>query len=165
MKSRIVVAFLMPLCFSSVAVAANPNQAQFNVKITVAAGCTLTSSGDIDFSSVVGTAAQPANAVTNLTATCTSSTPYTITFLGLYDSDPTTKVMKGTTGNTDTLTYQLVDTTSGTTVYGNDSDHAFSGTGTGSAQTVSIAAKLLNWSSKAVKPDAYSDTVTATITY
>ena len=39
------------------------------------------------------------------------------------------------------------------------------GTGSGVAQATSIAAKINNWTSRAVRPDNYSDLVTVTVEY
>jgi spore coat protein U-like protein len=141
----------------------------FDVTIEVQAGCTIAAT-DINFGQVAGNTATPANSNSTLTVNCTASTPYDISFAGLADTAAgTLKTLAGLTGgNTDTLSYSIVNAATPTTVYGSTSGalgNGLSSTGTGSAQTHTVAAKLNNWTAKAVTPDTYKDTVTATVTY
>ena len=146
--------------------AATPATATMNVTLSVTAGCTV-SAPDLTFGSFQGSqTAAPPNASSMLSVTCTNGTPYTVAFASPNDLDATgvNKKMIGAALATNTLAYEIVNASAPTTVYGSDTAHQISATGTGAAQTTAIAAMLTDWS--AFKPiDSYSDVVTVSVAY
>lgn len=152
------------------AVIQNPATAQFNVTITIAKQCTVIGPATIDFGTVgaadlVG--ASP-TAAQNFTVLCSRGTPYTIGFSSGNDAPTggTTHVMKGTGANTDSVSYNLLDATSGATNTSplSASSSVISGTGTGLTQTRTLQAKIISYTAP-VMPDTYTDTVTLSVAY
>lgn len=72
--------------------------------------------------------------------------------------------MKGTGQNGDVIQYNLFDATTNSVTPLSASTSVISDTGTGAAQSKTIKAQILNYTSD-VTPDVYTDTVTMTITY
>lgn len=133
------------------------------VSVTVATNCTV--SGDtLSFGTYNGAALTGTSS--GLTVTCTNGTPYNIGLDGGINGGTAggTLYMKLGSG-TQTVSYQLFSNSGDTTAWGSTiGTNTVASTGTGSAQTPfkiygSIPA------GQAVVPGAYSDTVTATVTY
>jgi spore coat protein U-like protein len=132
----------------------------FQVTATVQATC-LISATNLAFGTYTGA---QTDATSTISVTCTSSTPYNV---GL---DPgtatgatvTTRRMSGPGGAL--LGYALYRDAAHTQNWGNTvgTDTA-SGTGTGSAQSLTVYGRLA--ASQYVTPGAYADTITATISY
>ena len=158
------VAFIASL---QVILCASPGQgatstAQFNVTATVAPTC-LISAADLGFGVYTGTAI---NTSTTLTVTCTNTTTYQIggdngqnsQFVGVY-----AKYMAGPSSSK--LRYHLYIDSARTIEWGSTAGtNEIAGTGTGAAQTITVYGTVGAGSFGAV-PGAYTDTVTATVTY
>lgn len=138
--------------------------AQFNVTLTIQANCTV-SANPLAFGTT-GVLASAINQQTTLSITCTNSTPYNVGLDagGVSGSTVAARLMAGTaSGNTSTtLGFQLFQDSGHTTVWGNtQGTDTVGGTGTGSAQTLSVYGQVQTQSTP--KPDTYQTTVTATI--
>jgi spore coat protein U-like protein len=102
-------------------------------------------------------------ATTTVSATCTLGTPYNI---GLDPGTGTggTVAARKMTYLTNTLTYSLYQDSGHSTVWGNTiGTNTVTGTGNGAIQSLTVYGLIP--ASQLVTPGAYTDTVTATITY
>lgn len=98
-----------------------------------------------------------------LTVTCTLSTPYSVGLDAGTGSGSTTTTRKMTNGS-NSLSYQLFRDAGHTLNFGQTSGtDTSSGNGSGLAQLITIYGQILP--SQNAAPGAYTDTVTATITY
>lgn len=175
-KRVLPFAFTFAALASGAAMAAeNPATSQFDVKMTVAAACSVAAgtASDIDFGTQDASATNLA-AQNTISVTCSKGTAYTI---GLTPSNGSTTgagVMAAqnvppVTGNTDTVAYQLRSAAGQAgAVWGNTNTsgsvvgNGVAGTGDGTAKTHTVYATV---PSANVTPDAYKDTVTVTVRY
>lgn len=134
----------------------------FQVTATVADSCIVTA-GDLNFGSY-----DPASILdgfSNITATCTAQTPYTIGLdAGLNAGGTTARRMKGDDADTTLLSYDLYSDATRTTIWGATA-------GTTVAQSV-LTGGALHYTvygripaSQYVPAANYVDTVTVTVTY
>lgn len=148
--------------------AATTATGQFNVTITIQKQCAFTTPSTINLGTVGSNDLKTtATAATQpYSVTCSKGTGYTLGFSSSNDLavGSSTHQMKGTSSNTDVIQYNLFDATSNGTTPLNASSAVISDTGTGTAQSKSIKAQVVNYTTD-VTPDVYTDTVTMTITY
>ncbi|MEM5314448.1 spore coat U domain-containing protein [Paraburkholderia sp. JHI869] len=138
--------------------------ATFNVTLTLQANCAI-SANPLSFGTN-GVLSTAVNQQSTLSVTCTNTTPYNVgldagTVTG---SSVTSRLMAGTTtGNTSTTVgFQLYQDAGHTTIWGNtQGTNTVAGTGTGSAQTLSVYGQVPAQATP--KPDTYQTTVTATV--
>lgn len=168
-KTTLIAAAAAAL-LGSMAVPAQADTAStnFNVKITITKACSLASTppADINLGSYASTADfNTVQGSTSIAVTCSNQTPYTVTLTPTnVTSNTGAGVMKSAAPtNTDTVNYQLTHSTTKTDVWGNTAANQYSGTGTGSAQTLTAYANPT--STLNVAPDTYTDKVTVTLTY
>jgi spore coat protein U-like protein len=169
MKKLLLVSVLAALSsIGSLAVAAQVT-ASFDVKLTVQKACNVSAGTAIDFGSVASTSTTDLAGSTTISVTCSNRLPYTIGLTSTKNPTSTTGagLLKGaTTGNTDTVGYQLRKATgTGGAIWGNTvgtNTLAVSGTGLAQSQTVyaTLPGTGLN-----VQADTYSDTVTVSVDY
>jgi spore coat protein U-like protein len=138
--------------------------ATFNVTLTIQANCTI-SANPLAFGTS-GLLSSALNQSTTLSVTCTNTTPYNVGLDGgnVSGSTVTNRLLAGTaTGNTSTtVNFQLYQDTGRTMVWGNtQGTNTITGTGTGSAQTISVYGQIASQTTP--KPDTYQSTVTATV--
>lgn len=158
-KSAIIAASCLGALAAPNGAQAASTTATMNNTATVAAFCTVATT-----SLAFGTYTSAANATTTatVTATCTNTTSYTVA------------LDKGTNGATETARLMKAGSSAATLSYGIYSDSGYttnwgttagsqSGTGNGSAQTLTAYGKIP--SGQFVTPDSYTDTVTVTLTY
>jgi spore coat protein U-like protein len=171
LRATMRVAFVGALLLAAVpAPAAEKKTTEFEVYLDVGNVCTLSKGGDVDFGRVVATGgSQELVANGSLVVRCTLPTAYSITLdAGLHGAGINGRKMADSQGRT--LGYRLFSGTNGLC-----GDWAGAQWGDGSAgtcvysftnyaadQTVQIKGRLTLTSAAA---GAYSDTVTATITY
>ena len=150
------VGFLALGLASTPAVAATANTT-FSVTASVAATCSISAS-TLAFGAYTGVVN---NATTTLSVYCTNTTPYNVGLdAGLSGGTVTTRAMKS---GANTLAYWLYSDTNRTVNWGNTTGSWVGGTGTGSAQTLTVYGQI-----PAGEPmfiGSYSDTITATVTY
>jgi spore coat protein U-like protein len=154
---------------------ADTSTATFQVKLTIIKGCAVSTPADINLGSGLSAGtlnSSGATGTTNFTVTCTNGTGYTIGFSGINDgADTTTHNMKGVASGL-SIPYQLTDTTTGASntkplsAISAATPSVISDKGTGSAQPKTIQAAVIAKSIPGgAGPDAYSDTVTLTLSY
>jgi spore coat protein U-like protein len=167
MKTSIALATLLVFGASAVTATAatSPVTATFQVKMTIQKACTVTagSGSDIDLGTVDSTAVDTSSSNT-ISVTCSNTTPY---YVGLAPSNANTAgagTMAGTSG--DNVPYQLYSD-AGTTIWGNTATstavgNGVAGTGTGSAQSLTVYATA---PSANFTPGDYADTVTVNVNF
>ncbi len=135
--------------------------ATFAVTATVVATCT-TSAGPLAFGTYTGV---QANATTTVTVTCTNTTPYNIGLnAGLGVTPTATFTTRKMTGPSATLNYSLGKDAAQAANWGNTvAVDTVAGTATGSPIAVTIYGRIP--AGQFVAPNAYTDTITATVTY
>ena len=153
----------------SATMAANATTAQntFQVTATITSSCTVSGSA-LNFGSAIDplAAGVPLDASSTLTVTCSNTTPYAVSLNAGSNaggaSNFTSRTMKS---GANTLGYQLYLDSGRTTVFGDGtaSSSTKSGTGSGSAQSISVYGRVPTQAG--VVPGSYTDTVTVTITY
>jgi spore coat protein U-like protein len=148
---------------SGTALASTATQS-FTVQITLTASCIFSSAtGALNFGSAQRVIDSNVDAATTLNVQCTNTTPYNIGLSAGGGSGATFAARK-MTGGSATVTYSLYSDSSRTTVWGDTvGSNTVSGTGSGSTQAITVYGRVPAQSTPA--PGAYSDTVTATITY
>ncbi len=140
----------------------------FQVLITVAKACSVTagSASNIDFGSV-SSSATGLTANSNISVTCSKSTPYNIGLLPSNNSTTGAGVMSPAVAGPDTVAYQLRSVSATGPVWGSTATptavgNGVAGTGTGTAQTIPVFATVANAN---VTPGNYADTVTVQVNY
>jgi len=161
-KRTLLIAALLSPGLSMALTAGNT----FQVTATVISSCTV-SGTTLNFGNTIDSLATPTpvDATSTLTVTCSNTMPYTVSLnaganAGGASNFGTRKMKSGS----NTLAYQLYTDTGRSTVWGDGTASSTSaGTGTGSAQTLSIYGRLPSIANAV--PGAHTDTVTVTITY
>lgn len=137
----------------------------FTVTLTVTANCTI-SAQPLSFGNSAGILTA-INATTTITATCTNTTPYSVgldagTVTG---SAVSNRLLGSGTGTVVTIPFQLYQDPARSTVWGaTGSTAVVSGTGNGSAQTLTVYGQVPVPTAQPA-PGAYTTTITATIAY
>jgi len=136
------------------------------VTLTVTANCTI-SATSLPFGTT-SSLATVLNQTGSLGVTCTNTTPYTVGLDGgnVVASTVAIRLMAGTsTGNTTTtVPYQLYADAARTTIWGNTTGAWMAGVGNGGTQTLTVYGQV-PVAAITPKPDLYSSTVVATITF
>jgi spore coat protein U-like protein len=152
------VGLLGTLAFNLPAVAATAT-ATMTVSATVDATCLITAT-PLAFGAYAGT---QTDATSTLSVTCSNTTPYNVGLdAGLATGATVTSRAMTITGAS--LLYSLFQDAGRTTNWGNTvGTDTVAGTGTGSAQTLTVYGRIE--AGQFVTPGAYTDTITATVTY
>jgi spore coat protein U-like protein len=118
-------------------------------------------STNLNFGSAVSLASLLTSTST-LTATCSSTTPYTVGLNGgnANATDPTQRKMANGASQ---ITYGLYQSNGASSPWGNTSSNWVSGTGSGSGQALTVYGRVPIQTTPA--PAVYSDTIVATVTY
>ncbi|BEP35020.1 spore coat U domain-containing protein [Variovorax sp. V59] len=166
-KLSLIVAATLAVTTSAVLAATSPATATFQVLITVAKACSVVAGAGskIDFGTVDSSATN-LSGNSNISVTCSKTTPYNIGLLPSNNSTTGAGVMSPATGS-DTVAYQLRSVSATGAVWGSTATstavgNGVAGTGTGAAQTIPVYATV---ASANVTPGAYSDTVTVQVNY
>jgi spore coat protein U-like protein len=136
--------------------------ANFDVTLTLVANCVI-AANPLNFGSSQGVLTSNVSVNTTLSVTCSNTTPYNV---GLNagtgaGSVGTTRYMSGTGANTATVAFNLFQA-AGATLWGNtQGTNTLGGTGTGSAQTLTVYGQIPSQTTP--MPDAYKSTITATV--
>ena len=156
------VAAALPVTGTAATYLNGSNNTTFDVTLKIVANCVI-SAAPLDFGQTQGVLASNVSVNTNLSVTCTNTTPYNVGLNAGTGSGSvgTTRYLAGTGGNTATVQYNLFQT-AGATVWGNtQGTDTHSGTGTGAAQTITVYGQVPVQSTPA--PDTYKSTITATV--
>jgi spore coat protein U-like protein len=132
----------------------------FNVTATVQATC-LVSATAMGFGTYTGVAIPTTSTVS---VTCTNTTPYNVGLNAGTSTGATVSARKMTGPAGALLTYALYSDSGRTTNWGNTvGTDTVSGIGNGSAQPLTVYGQLA--ASQYLAPGAYTDTITATVTW
>lgn len=134
----------------------------FDVTMKIIADCTIASNA-LDFGQSQGVLATSVSVNTTLSVTCTNTTLYNVGLNAGTGTGSTTaaRVMSGTGANTSTVAFNLYQA-AGATNWGNSQGtDTRSGTGTGSAQTLTVYGVVPAQATP--QPDTYKSTITATV--
>ena len=158
LKSAAAVVGVLALGYASTANASTA-QASLSVNATIQSSCII-AAAPLNFGPYNST---QLDGSTQLTVTCTNTTPYTVSLnQGTNGTSVTARKMKD--AGTDLLNYSLFSDTGRTVNWGNTgASDEVSGTGNGNAQTLNVYGRIPG--GQALIIGTYSDTVTATVTY
>jgi spore coat protein U-like protein len=133
----------------------------FNVTVTIAATCVVTSATNLNFGSQ-GVLSANVNQTSTITVTCTNTTPYNIGLnQGVNGSSVTTRQMSSGSA---LINYSLFSNSGMTTNWGNSvGTNTVAATGNGSAQAFTVYGQIPAQTTPA--PGTYTDTITITVTY
>jgi spore coat protein U-like protein len=148
------------LSLSNLPASASTATTTFSVTATVQSTC-LISASNLAFGTYSGSLI---NMTTTLSVTCTNSTTYNVGLSAGTASGATvtTRAMTGPGGAT--LSYAMYQDSGHTTNWGDTvGTDTKSGTGNGSAQTLTVYGQLA--AGQYPTPGSYTDTITATVTY
>ena len=168
-KPSLLLASILAITATSAVMAAQTSST-FQVLITVAKACSVTAgtASDIKFGTV-DSSATGLVASSNISVTCSKTTPYNVGLMPSNTSATGAGAMKPTvpTANNDTVAYQLRSGSATGPIWGNTATatsvgNGVAGTGNGAAQTIPVFATVANAN---VTPDSYADTVTVTVNY
>lgn len=167
-KLSLIVAATLAVTTSAVLAATSPATATFQVLITVNKACSVIAgtASNIDFGAV-DSSATGLSASSNISVTCSKSTPYNVGLLPSNNSTTGGGVMSPIVVGPDTVAYQLRSVSATGPVWGSTATatavgNGVAGTGTGAAQTIPVFATVANAN---VTPGAYADTVTVLVNY
>ena len=149
------------LCASSAGAATATGS--FNVTMTINGECVLQSAGTVAFpaSGVLSTAK---DATGTLSVQCTNSLPYTVALDAGTGAGATTAARKMSGAGGSSITYSLYRDAARTLVWGSTAGtDTAAGTGTGSAQSLTVYGRAPSQSTPAA--GSYADTIQVTITY
>ena len=143
---------------SALIYAANQQSTQFNVSVTIKETCNITAanSSDLDFGSI-NRASKGSNQSNHLAVTCTQGTFYRIAL-------QSQRAMANAASNNAKIPYTLYQDANRTTLWGADTQNAYSNTGTGNTQKIPVWGQV-NQANTNVPAGQYTDKVTAVITY
>jgi spore coat protein U domain-containing protein, fimbrial subunit CupE1/2/3/6 len=134
----------------------------FTVSATIAATCIINSASNLNFGSV-GVLSANVDQTSTISVQCTNTTGYNIGLdagTGTGASVATRKLTNGAV----TINYTLYSDPSHSTVWGNTvSTDTVAATGNGAAQSYTVYGRIPAQTTPA--PNAYSDTITVTVTY
>jgi spore coat protein U-like protein len=151
------IGLLGSLALGPPAVAAT-NTATFQVTATVQATC-LISATNLNFGTYAGI---QTDATSTVTVTCTNTTPYNVGLNAGLATGATVTTRKMTGPAAALLAYSLSQTNDRTTNWGNTAG-TDTGVGNGTAQALTVFGRVA--AAQFVAPGAYTDTITATITF
>jgi len=158
-KSALPVAVLgfLALGLTSTPAAATTSNTTFQVTASVVATCSISASA-LPFGAYTGVALSNS---TTVSVYCTNTTPYNVGLdAGLSGGTVTTRAMKS---GANKLNYSLTSDSAGLVNWGNTSGSWVGGTGSGSAQSITVYGQV-----PALQPltiGTYTDTITATVNY
>jgi spore coat protein U-like protein len=150
----------LALCLAPTSASASTSvPTTFSVTATVQATC-LISATTLAFGTYTGVVA---NNTSTVTVTCTNTTPYTLGLDAGTSTGATVTTRKMTGPSSALLSYSLFSDGSRTVNWGNTTGSWVSGTGNGAGQGITVYGQV--GAGQYVTPGAYSDTITATVTY
>lgn len=146
---------------------ATPVTNTFQVTATITSSCTVSGS-NLNFGSAIDplAAGVPLDASSNLTVSCSNSTPYSVSLNAGANAGGTANfTSRAMISGGNSLAYQLYLDSGRSSVWGDgtSSSATKSGTGTGSAQTIPVYGRIPSLAN--VVPGSYTDTVTVTVSY
>lgn len=156
-------ALLMALCcFGQSHAEAATATGSFNVRVTIAGTCVVTTAADLDFGTQ-GVLAANIDQTSTITVTCTNTTAYNIGLdKGLHGASTTTRQMKA--AGPALINYSLFSDAGRTVNWGDIvGTDTVAATGTGTAQNFTVFGRIPPQASPV--PALYTDTITITVTF
>jgi spore coat protein U-like protein len=149
------------LCFVGGEAEESTATGSFNVQVTIASTCVVTSATNLNFGTQ-GVLSAAVNQTSTITVTCTNTTPCNIGLdKGLNGSSVTTRQMSSGSA---TINYSLFSNAGMITNWGNTvGTDTIAGTGNGSGQAYTVYGQIPAQTTAA--PATYTDTIAATVTY
>jgi spore coat protein U-like protein len=155
-----LAAVVVTLAFAPMFAFAGTTTTPIAVSATVATDCSVTAN-PLAFGSYSGAVN---NVSTTIAVTCTNTTPYTVGLgAGSGSGATVTNRLMTISAGTQTLGYGLYQDSGHATNWGNSTGSWVSGTGAGSAQTLTIYGQIA--AGQYPTPGSYTDSVTVTVTY
>jgi spore coat protein U-like protein len=134
----------------------------FQVQITIQAQCVIGSASTLDFGTQ-GVLTANIDQSSTVQVQCTNTTPYNIGLDAGTGSGATVATRKMTNGAA-TINYTLYSNSGRTTVWGNTiGTDTISAAGNGASQSYTVYGRVPTQTTPA--PNAYTDTITVTVTY
>jgi len=159
-KSSAAVLGVLALGLGSTSVIAGTANTPFQVTATVQATC-LISAGAMAFGTYTGVVA---DATSTISVTCTNTTPYNVGLSAGTTTGATVTSRKMAGPGTDQLSYGLFRNPAHSNNWGETvGTDTVADSGSGSAQSITVYGEVP--AAQYVVPGAYTDTITATITY
>lgn len=164
------IALAVAAALSAGSAVAGSGTANFNVKLNVTGTCTFAGGGDLDFGTKSADEVKNGNLVTNegkLNVKCTKGLPYTVAIGNGSNSDGSSRRMKNAAGDFVKYgLYQDTGTGSAWTATGLAQTSGTSNTANLDAgQDYKVYANILANANTGVAVGAYTDAVTATLTF
>ncbi|AQS41897.1 MAG: Secreted pili protein involved in motility and biofilm formation [Candidatus Tokpelaia hoelldobleri] len=147
------------VCLSVTAGFAATSTGNLNVTLTIVGGCGILTTTPVNF----GTASYISgnlSAQGSISVVCSLNVPYTIGLDGGQSGSISARHMMN---GASTVTYQLYQDSSFSTVWGNSTGQYYNGTGTGLAQVIPVYGQVAG--PQAVVTGLYQDSVVVTVTY
>lgn len=168
MKLPIVVKSVLPAAFVGVlALSLTPISASASTSITTTFAVTATvqstcivSASPMAFGTYTGAVS---NSTSTVSVTCTNTTPYTVGLNPGSASGATVTTRQMTGPSSALLNYALYSDSSRSVNWGNTTGSWVSGTGSGAVQALTVYGQVA--AGQFASPGAYTDTITATVTY
>jgi len=162
MRPAALAATCLSIALSASPAGAGSTTAQFDVTLTIQAGCEVTGPNDLDFGthSFIDSAI---TATTTFSIRCSSGTTGTIALNGGSGASQSISTRTMETGGS-SITYNLYTAADYLTIWGNGTTGAtVTHSGTGSAATLTIYGRVPSQIAPAT--GVYSDTITMTVTF
>ncbi len=157
-----VVGLALTLALMPIPVSAGTASTTMPVTMTITAGCTVSATAVAFGTQPALTSATTASGT--LSVTCTSTTPYTVGLDKGGGAGATTSIRKMTGPGSALINYGLYQNAALTTNFGNTvGTDTVSGTGIGTAQTITVYGQVPAQASPA--PGSYADVVNVTVTF
>ncbi len=163
MKTKLLALLCGAAVLAVPAAIAATTSTTFNVTANVVATCAVTAT-NLAFGNYDAALGTPVDATSTVNVTCTNGHGYTVDLNAGTGSGATVAVRRMTNGG-NTLDYSMYTDAARTTVWGDGtlSTSTQAGTGNGAAQALTVYGRIPT--GQFVTAGAYSDTVTATVTY
>lgn len=152
----------MPVATSAATYSNGSSTSTFDVTMTVVANC-IVAATPLDFGQAQGVLATKVSVNSSINVTCSNTTPYNV---GLNagsgaGSSGTNRFLSGTGGNAATVRFNLFQAAGATPWGDTQGTNTLGGTGTGSAQALTVYGEVPAQATPA--PDTYKSTITATV--
>ena len=162
LAAAVIGSLVLPLAGTAATYSTGSKTATFDVSMKIVADCTIAAAG-MDFGQNQGILTTALTASSNISVTCTNTTPYNVGLSAGNGTGSTTaaRLMSGTGGNTSTVAFNLNMTAGGGNWGNTQGTDTRSGTGSGAAQTLTVYGQIP--AQPTPQPDTYKSTLTVTV--
>jgi spore coat protein U-like protein len=160
---KVIPCIVVGLALVGGAANASTTTSTFTVDVTIIAQCLINSASNLSFGNSQGVLSANVDQTSTIVVQCTNTTTYDIGLDAGTGSGASVTTRKLTGGGA-TINYKLYSEPTHTTIWGNTvSTDTVSATGNGAAQSYTVYGRIPAQTTPA--PNAYSDTITVTVTY